>query len=855
MIRAVCLKTEYLSNPSAIDIVFPRLFWKVQGAARQTAYQIKGCVDGKEVYDTGKIESPEMNHKYGGELVSRNRVAWKVRLWDEADSCGEWSEEAFFEMGLLNEKDWTAKWIDPEPAHNPEERQPASYLKKEFEVERTGHTRLYITAHGVYDAYINGVKAGNFVLAPGTSQYDVRLQYQSYDVSSLLRQGKNEIVVTVGDGWWRGDTGYGGERNSFGMDLGLLCQLEIDKKTVLASDGSWMASQAGPLGHNDLMQGERYDARKENICEWHPVTERKNGYGNLVCSNSFDVVEKECFTGKRIDTPNGGLVIDFGQNIAGYTQLRLYAHEGQRITIYHGECLDQYGNFTRENFQAPGHRVEQCVEYICKEGWNDYKPQKSIFGFQYIQVMTDAEVTEKNFTAIAVYSDMPQTAKFECGHPGINQLFSNAVWSMKGNFLEIPTDCPTRERTGFTGDAQVFVNTGMYLMECYPVYRKFLSELRAVKRDGGCVSQTAPSGKGHLFDGSAGWSDAIDLIPWRMYLRYGNQDILKENYEKIKEWLDFSLERAKEDNPGRVRGKDDQYHSYLLDTGWHWGEWIEPDWNGFISGEDPGGAYLRDIYEHGAPEVCTSHLSYGCQIAAEAAQLLGRKEEADYYSEMRRLTKLAYREACMENGRMKQKRQCDYVHAVMFDMITDEEKKTACDELNEMIVQNGFHLNTGFLSTCELLRVLSDYGHADTAWSLMLQDTYPSWLYQLKYHATTIWENWKGMEEGKEPKDSMNHYSFGTFAGWLMDRAAGIRVGEGKIQIRPMPDRRVGYVKAAYDSPLGEIRSSWEYLDALFRLEVEVPPNVEAEVIMPDGTRHEADAGIHVYEIAGESAD
>lgn len=350
------------------------------------------------------------------------------------------------------------------------------------------------------------------------------------------------------------------------------------------------------------------------------------------------------------------------------------------------------------------------MEYICKGGWNDYKPQKSIFGFQYIQVMTDAEVTEKNFTAIAVYSNMPQTAKFECGHSGINQLFSNAVWSMKGNFLEIPTDCPTRERTGFTGDAQVFVNTGMYLMECYPVYRKFLNELRAVKRDGGCVSQTAPSGKGHLFDGSAGWSDAIDLIPWRMYLRYGNQDILKENYEKIKEWLDFSLKRAKEDNPGRVRGKDDKYYSYLLDTGWHWGEWIEPDWNGFISGEDPGGAYLRDIHDHGAPEVCTAHLSYGCQIAAEVAQLLGRKEEADYYCEMRRLTKLAYREACMENGRMKQKRQCDYVHAVMFDMITDEEKKTTCDELNEMIVENGFHLNTKFLSTCELLRVLSDYG-------------------------------------------------------------------------------------------------------------------------------------------------
>lgn len=346
-------------------------------------------------------------------------------------------------------------------------------------------------------------------------------------------------------------------------------------------------------------------------------------------------------------------------------------------------------------------------------------------------------------------------------------------------------------------------------MDCYPVYRKFLAELRAVEREGGCISQTAPSAEGHLFDGSAGWSDAIDLIPWRMFLRYGDTDILKENYEKMKGWLEFSLKRAREDNPGRKKSGEEKYSDYLLDTGWHWGEWIEPDWNGFLTEPDPGGAYLRDIYYHGAPEVCTSHLSYGCYIVSVAAELLGKKEDAEYFRKMRRMTKQAYRETCMENGHMKQKRQCDYVHAIIFDMLTDEEKQTACDELNELILQNGCHLNTGFLSTYELLRVLTDYGHADTAYSLMLQDTCP---------------------------------------GWLIDRAAGICVRERNIRIQPFPDRRLEYVKANYNSPMGEIRSSWSYEDTFFRLEITVPANAEAEVIMPDGMRSLAGPGIHIFE-------
>lgn len=438
----------------------------------------------------------------------------------------------------------------------------------------------------------------------------------------------------------------------------------MNRKIVLISDKSWEASQDGPIRFNDTMQGEIYDSTLENIDNWHEVTERDFGYANLVCSNSYNVREHERFVGTIIQKDEEKFVIDFGQNIAGYVEFKFEAKKGQKIKIRHGECLENDGTFTIENFQAPNHRIEQFVEYICKEGWNVYKPEKTFFGFRYIEVTTDLKLTEDNFTAIAVYSDMKQTSYFETAHEGVNKLFKNAVWSMKGNFLEVPTDCPTREKSGFTGDAQLFVNMGMFLMDCYPVYRKFLDELRAVNLEGGCISQIAPTAEGHMFDGSAGWSDAIDLIPWRMYLKYENTDLLIENYQKIKEWLLFSLDRAKTENPERVKEKKEKYSTFLLDTGHHWGEWVEPDWNGFADKDNPIGWYLYDIYTNGSPEITNPHLSYGCFIASEIAKMLHNEKDYLFFKKMHKYTKLAYREVCLENGRLKKKRQCNYIHAI-----------------------------------------------------------------------------------------------------------------------------------------------------------------------------------------------
>ncbi|MBQ8953843.1 MAG: family 78 glycoside hydrolase catalytic domain, partial [Clostridia bacterium] len=377
---------------------------------------------------------------------------------------------------------WQAKWIDPELPHDPETKQPASYLRRRFAVEGTENACLYITCHGLYAAYINGRRAGDFVLAPGVGDYRQRLTVQRYDVSGLLRQGENEITVVLGDGWYRGGVGIDGLRNYYGSDLALLCQLEIGGRPVLCSDESWEAAQEGPIRENDLEIGEIYDARMEKITGWHGVTARDFGFGNLAATESVPVREQERFSGKLITTPNGETVIDFGQNLAGYTELRVHAKAGQKIILWHGETLDENGNFTQSNFE-PGERnknggIPQKIEYVCKDGLNEYRPSFALFGFRYAKVETDCDLTDASFTAVAVYSDMPQTGFFECGSADVNQLFQNSLWSMRSNFCDIPTDCPTRERAGWTGDAGAFAPTAVYLADCYPVLRKWLGECR-----------------------------------------------------------------------------------------------------------------------------------------------------------------------------------------------------------------------------------------------------------------------------------------------------------------------------------------------------------------------------------------
>ena len=732
---------------------------------------------------------------------------------------------------------WRAKWIDPEPPHGEEAKQPASVLRRRFTVEKADNACLYITCHGLYEARLNGQRVGDFVLAPGTGDYARRLTVQCYDVSELLRPGENELTVTLGDGWYRGSVGIDGLRNYYGADLTLLCQMEVGGQAVLCSDERWEASQQGPTRENDLQQGETYDARMEEISDWHAVTVRDFGFINLAPTESVPILEQERFAGKLLRTPNGETVIDFGQNLAGYTELRLTAKAGQTITLWHGETLDENGNFTQANFD-PGDRnkngIPQKIEYICKDGLNVYKPRFTVFGFRYAKVETEIDLADADFTAVAVYSKMPQTGFFECGNADVNRLVRNSLWSMRSNFCDIPTDCPTRERAGWTGDAGVFAPTAVFLADCLPVLRKWLGECRLAQKEDGLVQNIAPvnnSGSmiSNLLQGSAGWGDACVLVPWALYKAYGDKTILEENYDMMRRWLAFTEKRAQKTRPQNLLNP---WHKYLVDEGFHFGEWCQPDVD--------NGAAMKKTMMLGAPEVATAYYFRSASLLAQIAEVLGKRADAERYALVAENAKKAYRHTCTKNGKIRSERQCEYVRPIAFGLLDGAEISRAADDLAALVEKNGYRLNTGFLSTPDLCRVLADNGHADTAYRLLLQEERPSWLYAVKKGATTIWETWDGVREDGTVHDSLNHYAYGAITGWLFDGVCGIRLNAGKLTICPHPGQALGYAKAEWRSPVGTIRSAWEYRDDRLVFDFSLP--VPATIELPDGRVYETSA-------------
>lgn len=827
--KAVKLRTEHMKDPLGIDIRKPYLSWNCAGGIRQTAFQIVAKCDGKILWDSGKVESREMHCIYSGPTDSRQRVIWKVLLWDENGHPGPWSEEAFFEMAFLEKSCWQAKWINPELSLDETKRQPASYLKKTFIAEKPGTSRLYITCHGVYAAYLNGQRVSDFVLAPGTTEYAKRLHYQVYDVTEHLQRGENELMVILGDGWYRGCNGVDGKRNLHGKDIALLCQLEVDEKPIVVSDESWLASQAGAVRQNDLQLGETVDARLETGSDFHGVKVEQFGFDHIQCSNCVPIHTHEQFKPEILTTPNGETVLDFGQNMAGFVGFTLHAEAGQTVKLTHGEALDENGNFTTGNFQPTGrggHRIAQEIHYTCKDGFNEYLPQFCFFGFQYAKVETNIPLQNIDFTAYAVYSDMERTGFFTCGNTDVNKLVENSVWSQKSNFADIPTDCPTRERAGWSGDAGVFVDTGLYLMDCYPVFRKWLRDLEDIQLPSGSVAFMAPrtdAGKGiaALLNGSAGWGDGAVIVPYALYRMHGDRRILEENYGAMSRWLQFCESRAKKSRLRNCFSKN-PHKSYIIDTGFHWGEWCEPD-------VPTLNCLLHNIF-NGAPEIATAYFAYSARLMAEIAEVLGKKADVAHYRNVHEKANAAYHSIALSNGEITSKRQCSFVRPAAFGLLTTEEEKKAVDTLNQMVIDNGYHLNTGFLSTPFLCGVLSEHGYVNTAYRLLLQEECPGWLYEVKHGATTIWETWDGIRADGSPHESLNHYSYGAVCGWLFGNVCGIRVSGTEITIAPQPSPELGFARAEFDSPLGMIRSSWRYEADSVVYEFEIPANCEATV-------------------------
>ena len=565
------------------------------------------------------------------------------------------------------------------------------------------------------------------------------------------------------------------------------------------------------------------------------------GVENFVCSNCVPIVECEHFEGKIIKTPNGEIVIDYGQNLAGYIEFTVNAHAGDKIVLTHGETLDENGNFTTENFQDRKRHKEggtkQQVVYTCKEGENHYKSKFTIWGFRYALVETEINLSDAKFTSIAVYSKMEQLGTFTCSNEDVNQLVKNSIWSQKSNFCDAPTDCPTRERAAWTGDMGVFADTGIYLEDCYPVIRKWLDECRINQYEDGKVANIAPKNNNpsffsKLLAGSVGWGDACIIVPYVLYKRYQDKRILEENYEMMQKWYHFLEERAKQKpkNPMKLL-KRNPYRRYTIETGIDYGEWCEPDVESTNAMRTPQG------------KVATAYFAKSGEMLSEIASILGKEEDASAYRKTAQMAKKAFRHIALKDGKISSDRQAEYVRAISFNLLTEEEKKQAAEELNALVVKNDYHLNTGFLSTPSLCPVLAQYGYIETAYRLLLQDTKPGWLYAVKKGATTIWETWDGINEKGEVKESLNHYSYGAVTGWLFSGVCGISLNEGKISITPQPNPQLGYAKASYQSPVGRIVSGWKYKNDKPIYEIEIPSNTEAEVTLPDGRKRILTAG------------
>lgn len=874
MLKAVRLRCEYLVNPIGVSTLSPRFGWTIESGlqnVRQTGYRLQVSKTDSflsPLWDSGETDSDEsVGVVYEGPaLASRTRYFWRVRISVQGDtpvitsaSCdSDWSESAFFEMAMRPEE-WTAGFISGEGDGSWAESK-GTLLRKEFRLgEKIASARIHASALGLYELAINGVRVGDDVLAPGWTAYGNRLLYHCYDVTALLAPGSNALAGALGAGWYKGDlAGWLGRRNVYGDRTALIAQLVVEyqdgSQTVICTDETWKAS-GGPVLRSEIYHGELYDARLEqdgwdrsgfDDSLWRPVSVLPKDTRCLVPADGLPVRRHETFKPlSLIVTPKGEKVLDFGQNIAGWVRFRVSGKAGDRVTLRHAETLDGAGNFYIANLRSAKARID----YVLKGGGEEvYEPHFTYMGFRYVSVDSwPGSLDPQDFEAVAIYSDMEETGSFDSSSPLLNRLHSNIMWGLKGNFVDIPSDCPQRdERLGWTGDAQVFIGTASFLMGTVPFFRKWLRDLSAEQEslDGGVPfvvpnvleNMESPEGGPIPNHSSCGWGDAATICPWTVYERYGERRLLSEQYPGMRAWVEYIRARAQD--------------GLLWNTGFHFGDWVALDAKeGSYFGATP-----NDL-------TATAFYARSTEIVAKAAAVLGMEEDARTYRDLyRRIVEAFQSEFFTPAGRIAARTQTACVLSLDFGLVPEKHKTRVRDTLVSLIRENGGHLVTGFLGTPYLCRALSDSGALDVAYSLLMREEYPSWLYQVNMGATTVWEHWDGLKPDgsmwSPDMNSFNHYAYGSVGEWMHSVVAGIAPDESApgyrhIRFEPRPGGGLTRASASLMTVYGRASISWRLEDSHFIVELEVPHNATATFMPPAREPAREPAGESAGELRG----
>lgn len=828
------LRCEYLTEPIGIGERMPRLSWVLRDDTRgagQKGYQIQAAgsrdalVQGKpDLWDSGEVKSARSSQVvYSGEPLGGTReVWWRVRVWDESGpGPGPYSEPARFEMGLLAAADWAASWINSGELRD--DAQPAVYLRRGFDLpsKKVKKARIYASAKGLYLASINGERLGEESFRPGWTDYHRRIQFQTHDVTDALKSGANVLGITLAEGWYCGHVCWFGRRQ-YGPLPEALLQLDIvyeDGKTErIVTDGSWQWSY-GKIASADLLMGETHDFGADlgewekpgfDASAWKPVKAGPLGQAPLVAQPCESVVVTREIEGIAVTEPKPGVyVFDLGQNIVGHAKLSLKDEGGSSVVVRHGEMLNPDGTLYTTNLR--GARATDEFRNL-PPGALTLEPHFTFHGFRYIELSGLKKRPPLDAVhGVVLGQGLRETGTFECSHPDLNHLHSNIVWGQRGNYLEVPTDCPQRdERLGWMGDAQIFARTATFNMDVAAFLTKWLDDVVDSQTAEGAYPNVAPNTQG-LGDGAPGWADAGVIVPWVLYRCYGDERILERHYDSIRKYVDF-IHRWNPNLLWRHRSS----HNF--------GDWLS------IEADTP-----RDL-------LATAFFARSTDLLARMADILGREEDKRRYEKLFQSICGAFNKEFVTDGvGVKGETQTGYVLALAFDLLPEKKRQAAIDRLSADIEKRG-HLSTGFIGAGLLLPTLTRFGRTDIAYKLLLTETFPSWLFPLRHGATTIWERWDGWTPEKGFQDpgmnSFNHYAFGAVGEWMHASLLGIDIdpntlGYDRILFHPRVGGGLTWAKGSYDSIRGRIESDWRVDGKTFQYRVRIPAGSSALVVLP----------------------